>query len=99
LDRTLCGNQSRSGRGGEEKNSQLLPGLKLTIIQPVAQRYTAKLSQCLVECYTKRRLVIHFPYEMKEFLMEISLYFGMQIVVCFGTMTMCETAASWTLNL
>jgi hypothetical protein len=30
--------QSRSGRGGEEKNSQLL------IIQPVVQRYTAELA-------------------------------------------------------
>jgi hypothetical protein len=29
LDRRLGGPQSRSGRGGEEKNSPLLPGLKL----------------------------------------------------------------------
>jgi hypothetical protein len=33
LDRRLGGNQSRSGHGGEEKNSQLLPGLEHTIIQ------------------------------------------------------------------
>jgi len=32
--------QSRCGRGGEEKNSQPLPGLELPIIQPAAQRYT-----------------------------------------------------------
>jgi hypothetical protein len=38
LDRRLGGLQSRSGRGGEEKNSQLLPGLEPPIIQPVAQR-------------------------------------------------------------
>jgi hypothetical protein len=36
LDRRLGGAQSRSGRGGEEKNSQLLPGLEPPIIQPVA---------------------------------------------------------------
>jgi hypothetical protein len=41
----LRGPQSRSGRGGEEKNSQPLPGLEPPIIQPVAQRYIAKLSQ------------------------------------------------------
>jgi hypothetical protein len=44
LDRRLGGPQSRSGRGGEEKNSQLLPELEPLIIQPVAQRYTAELS-------------------------------------------------------
>jgi hypothetical protein len=38
---------SRSGRGGEEKNSQPLPGLELPIIQPVAQRYTTELSGLL----------------------------------------------------
>jgi len=31
--------QSRSGRGGEEKNSQPLPGQQHPIIQPVAQSY------------------------------------------------------------
>jgi hypothetical protein len=30
--------QSRSGHGGEDKNSQPLPGLEPPIIQPVAQR-------------------------------------------------------------
>jgi hypothetical protein len=45
LDRRLGGPQSRSGRGGEEKNSQPLPGLESPIIQPVAQRYTTELSQ------------------------------------------------------
>jgi hypothetical protein len=37
LDRRLGGLQSRSGRGGEEKNSQPLPGFEPPIIQPVAQ--------------------------------------------------------------
>jgi hypothetical protein len=43
LDRRLGGPQSRSGRGGEEKNSQPLPGLEPPTIQPVAQRYTAEI--------------------------------------------------------
>jgi hypothetical protein len=37
--------QSRSGRGGEEKNSQPLSGPEPSIIQPLAQRYTTELSQ------------------------------------------------------
>jgi hypothetical protein len=36
LDRWLSGSQSRSGRGGEEKNSQPLPGTEPPVIQPVA---------------------------------------------------------------
>jgi hypothetical protein len=48
LDRRLGGPQSRSGRGGEEKNSQPLPGLEPPIIQPVAQRYTSELSWLLL---------------------------------------------------
>jgi hypothetical protein len=36
LDRRLGGPQSRSGRSGEEKNSQPLPGLEPPVIQPVA---------------------------------------------------------------
>jgi hypothetical protein len=35
LDRRLGGSQSRSERGGEERNSQLLPGLEPPIIEPV----------------------------------------------------------------
>jgi hypothetical protein len=44
MDRKLSGPLSRSGRGGEEKNSQPLSGLELLIIQPVAQRYTTELA-------------------------------------------------------
>jgi hypothetical protein len=40
LDRRLGGPQSRSGRGGEEKNSQPLPGLQPPTDQPVTFRYT-----------------------------------------------------------
>jgi hypothetical protein len=44
LDMRLGGSQSRSGRGGEEKISQPLPGLELPIIQPLSQRYTTEIS-------------------------------------------------------
>jgi hypothetical protein len=39
----LGGPQSWSGHSGEEKNSQPLPELKLLLIQPIAQHYTAEL--------------------------------------------------------
>jgi hypothetical protein len=45
LDRRLGEPKSRSGHGGEEKNSQSLQRLELLIIQPVAQRYTTELSR------------------------------------------------------
>jgi hypothetical protein len=37
--------QSRSGRGGEEKNLSPLPGFEPPIIQPVDQRYTTELTR------------------------------------------------------
>jgi hypothetical protein len=40
MDRRLGGPQSRSGRGGENKNSQPFPGLEPLIIQSLAQHYT-----------------------------------------------------------
>jgi hypothetical protein len=55
LDRRLGGLQSRSGRGGEEKNSQLLSGLEPPMIQPVAQRYTTELSRL---CPTDDTLIL-----------------------------------------
>jgi hypothetical protein len=48
LDRRLCGTQSWSGCGGEEKNFQSLPGLKPLIIQPIAHCYTTELLWLLV---------------------------------------------------
>jgi hypothetical protein len=45
LDRRLGGPQSRSGRGGEEKNSQPLPWLELLVIQHIAQRCATELSR------------------------------------------------------
>jgi hypothetical protein len=47
LHRRLGGPQSRSGRGGEEKNSQLPPGLESPIIRPAGQRHTTELTRLL----------------------------------------------------
>jgi hypothetical protein len=47
LNRRLGGLQSRSGRGGEEKNSHPQPGLKSPVIQTVAQRCTTELTRLL----------------------------------------------------
>jgi hypothetical protein len=43
LDRRLGGSHSHPGRGGEEKNSQPLPGLEPPIIKPLAWRYNIEL--------------------------------------------------------
>jgi hypothetical protein len=59
LDRRLGGPQSRSGRGGEEKNSQPLPGLELPIIRPVAQRYITELSRLRCIIYAVDKLVLN----------------------------------------
>jgi len=64
----LGGAQSLSRRGGEEKNSQPLPGLKLPIIQPLAQRYTAELSQlltCTKGTFKKTSFKVHILPTMK----------------------------------
>jgi hypothetical protein len=53
------GPQSRSGRCGEEKNSQLLPGLEASINQPVAQRYTTELSRLLPNMMGVQKTAIH----------------------------------------
>jgi hypothetical protein len=49
LDRRLGGPQSFSEHGGEEKNSQPLPGLEPPIIQPVAQRCSGYY--CLIRSF------------------------------------------------
>jgi hypothetical protein len=45
LDRRMGGLQSRSGRGSEEKNFQLMLGLE----PPIIQRYTTELSLLLLK--------------------------------------------------
>jgi hypothetical protein len=47
LNRRLDEPQRRSGRDGEEKNSQPLPKLEPPIMQPVAQRCTTELPQLI----------------------------------------------------
>jgi hypothetical protein len=47
FDRRLGGPQSRSGRDGEEKDSQPLLGFEPPINQPVAQRFTSELTQII----------------------------------------------------
>jgi hypothetical protein len=54
LDRRLGGLQSRSGRGGEERNSQPPPGLETSTIQSVAQRYATALFRFLIILLTLR---------------------------------------------
>jgi hypothetical protein len=56
----MDGPQSRSGRGGEERNSQPLLGLEPPIIQPVAQRYTTELSRLLISITKRNLYVSHF---------------------------------------
>jgi hypothetical protein len=45
LDRRLGGHQSRSGRCGEKKISQPLPGLEPPIMHPIVQPYTTERSR------------------------------------------------------
>jgi hypothetical protein len=45
----MGGPQGWSGRGGEQKNSQLLTGLELLIIQPIAQRYNTELHKAFFQ--------------------------------------------------
>jgi hypothetical protein len=58
LIRGLGGPQSRSGKGGEEKNSQPLPGLEPPIIQPVAPHriVTNYLNSYFVKYTTYRQM-------------------------------------------
>jgi hypothetical protein len=51
MDRRLGGPQSRSGRGGEEKNSQPPLGIEPPIIPLLAQSYTTELSRLLCKFF------------------------------------------------
>jgi hypothetical protein len=65
LDRWLGGPQSRSGHGGEQKNSQPLPRQEPLIAQPVAQRYTAEL--CWVMPYNAKLMRLLLPANHGQF--------------------------------
>jgi hypothetical protein len=68
LDRRLGGSQTRSGRGGEEKNSQPPPGIESSIIQPVAQCYTTELIRISSAMYRKHRESAHIYHPAKTML-------------------------------
>jgi hypothetical protein len=72
LDRRLGGPQSRSGRGGEEKISQPLPGLEPPIIQPLAQRYTTELSRLTTNYYNSCDILASFPFKIYTVLVQMS---------------------------
>jgi hypothetical protein len=77
MDRRLGGSHNRSGRGGEEKNSQLLPELDTPIIQPVAQRYTTELSQLLYSLdngKSKSKKGVGFAKDYESTALTIGLY-------------------------
>jgi hypothetical protein len=78
LDRRLGEPRSRSGRGGEEKTSQSLPGLETPIIKPVAERYTAELPRLLYR--TTKSLSLNKPHS--------------EIYETKGLTTIVETACS-----
>jgi hypothetical protein len=63
LDRRLGGPLSPSGYGGEEKNSQLLLGLKSSIIQPVAQRYNIELTRLSTRTVRLKQKKLHYSYK------------------------------------
>jgi hypothetical protein len=58
LGKRLGEPQSQSGRGGEEKNSQALPGLEPPIMQSAAQHYTSELSRILPSLVTMIQLLL-----------------------------------------
>jgi hypothetical protein len=63
LDRRVGGPQSRSERGGEDKNSKPLQGLEPPIFQPIAQRYTTELSR--LPLYLWFSHIFHSIFELR----------------------------------
>jgi hypothetical protein len=59
LDRRVGGPQILSGLGDEKKNSQPLPGLEYSIIQPIAQRYTTDLSRFQLYICARACVCVH----------------------------------------
>jgi hypothetical protein len=66
LYRRLDGTQSQSGRSGEDKTSQPLPGLKPPINQHAAQHYTTELSWLLLCRSTVIILLSPFPFTLVQ---------------------------------
>jgi hypothetical protein len=68
MDRRLGGPQRWSRHGGEEKNSQPLPGIESPIIQSVVQGYTTELSR-LLEILVMDILFPQFPLSVFIYLL------------------------------
>jgi hypothetical protein len=66
LDRRLGGPQSRSGCGGEEKNSQNLLGLKTPIIQPELSQFHHVVSRTCMVCTTNGKIKTSVMYGKHE---------------------------------
>jgi hypothetical protein len=82
LDRKLGGPQSRSGRGGEEKNFQPLPGLEPPVIQSVAQRYnTERKNKATVRIIIMMILIINNNSKMKRNVDSRNLVFTAKIFI------------------
>jgi hypothetical protein len=88
LDRRLVGPQSRSGRSGEEKNSQPLPGIEPPIIQPVAQRYTTELSWFPNPITTRSVLILSSHLRLS---FQSTLLFEAKVSLTYRLSHMCAT--------
>jgi hypothetical protein len=85
LDKRLDRLQSRSLRGDEEKNSQLLPGLEPPFIRPVAQCCTTELTRLVTNNRAYAFSVSEFrAINIKEstVLVHIRIW-KMAVVACF----------------
>jgi hypothetical protein len=71
----LGGPESRSGHGGEEKNSKPLTGLEHPIIHPIAQRYTIDLSR-LRQGVLFSKIEITFGFKVKIIYLPASKFRG-----------------------
>jgi hypothetical protein len=79
LDRRLTEPQSRPGHGGEEKNSQPLPGLEPPIIHFVVQRYATELFRLQFIC-TKWQMKDELAGNIPE-LLEVQYYSALQYFI------------------
>jgi hypothetical protein len=66
LYRRIGGPKRRSGRGGEEKNSQSLPGIEPSIIEPIAQRYTNEVFRLIIIFWYYKILQEYWTYKLKN---------------------------------
>jgi hypothetical protein len=82
LGRRLGGPQSRSGRGGEKKNSQTLPGLEPPIMQPITKRYTIVLSRLLYRYWCSLNIQSGEPHKDKSVTYIINCFKSRSSMLC-----------------